>query len=62
MPMTEISCYAMDLYCDWHECKSNTPQVQLTGRDRASCVKEARKLGWIFHKNDEHTCPKHRNA
>jgi hypothetical protein len=57
--MTVVGCYAMDLYCDHPkhvETYKGPPSYE--GYTRGECVREARKDGWIFHRDGNLTCPK----
>ncbi len=69
----EVSCYDMHLYCDYGSDIPNTglPYDQdsklhgfmempheLTGKDRAECVRDARKMGWVFKRDGRTICPK----
>jgi hypothetical protein len=56
----EVACYNMDLYCsfknkehEWNEFPHN-----FTGKSRLTCVRVAKKRGWKFHSNGDHSCPK----
>jgi hypothetical protein len=70
--MVEVSCYSMDLYCDFGR---QTPAYghndlvpphkfqefphQFSGPNRSYCVRAARERGWIFKKDGRTICPKH---
>ena len=58
--MTIAGCYTLHLYCDnangnhaWGEFPH-----ELTHELGSSCRKEARRRGWVFHRNGTVTCPK----
>lgn len=63
-----VGCYTLDLYCDYDElvpgsaedAEGHSPgnyMGQFTGRSRSACIRAAREAGWLFHKDDTHSCP-----
>lgn len=66
--MSDVGAYHLQLYCDHPECPG--PEVrgpsgitvainnQYEGRNRAECVAQARRDGWILHRDGRCTCPK----
>lgn len=67
----EASCYTMDLYCDnrsdpWATVIWPLDEVhgsrefpaQFSGTDRADCVRQARRTGWLFKRNGDVLCPR----
>lgn len=57
--MSEASGYSLHLYCDQENPAHGFTQFphQYTGETRAECVKQARKEGWVFHRDGKHSCP-----
>lgn len=62
--MPEAGCYSLDLYCrhasaypDQLHAYDEFPH-QFTAEHGSTCRREARKRGWIFHRDGEVTCPK----
>lgn len=61
----EVSYYTMDIYCDHPNHRIyylngegyKGKKEQYTGQTRSKCIKQARSVGWIFHRNGKLTCP-----
>jgi hypothetical protein len=58
-PQQYASCYTMDLYCDHtnpaHPWDSFPHSFM--GETFGECAKQARKRGWVLHKDRTATCP-----
>jgi hypothetical protein len=59
-----VGGYTLDLYCDRHkgpqfdhEKGERVDFVSIPGQDRSECMKTARSLGWIFHREGSVSCP-----
>lgn len=54
-------CYTLDLYCDHVNDAHGFEEFphQFIGETYGACAKQARKRGWILHRNGSTaTCPK----
>ena len=64
--MPAIGGYALHLYCDndkntddvWDGVHEYGRPLELTGCNFSECRREARQLGWVFHKDKTVSCPK----
>ena len=55
-----VEGYDLHMYCRWENPRHNYddfPQ-QFAGSHRADTRKQAKKVGWIFHRDGYATCPK----
>ena len=59
-PLHYASGYTLDLYCDHHNDDHgfNAGPTTYFGETFAECAKQARKEGWVLHKDQTATCPK----
>jgi len=60
-----VECYSMHVYCENsgavtgntdHYVNGNEEMVDLTGRNRTECLREAKQRGWKI-KKDKAWCP-----
>lgn len=53
-------CYTLDAYCKYDNDEHDFEEFPhgFVGRDKSSCLREARRAGWVFHKDGTATCPK----
>lgn len=55
-----VEGYDLHMYCKWENTRHRWGEFphEFGGPDRADARKQARKRGWIFHRDGYATCPK----
>lgn len=58
-PIQYASGYSLDLYCDQdkHPPAIGTYMETFTGETFGQCARDARRKGWVIHKDQTSTCP-----
>ena len=59
-PLEMVGCYSLDLYCDqknFDHRYDEFPHVY-TAEYGSRCRRDARRDGWILHKDHTATCPR----